>query len=414
MKKLFLLLVFVYTSSLFAQKTITDTITSQKLSEDREIKISLPPSYSKNKNQQYPLLILLDGDFLFDPFYGTLSYGYYWDDLPEVIIVAISQNKNNEREFDCETDPETGLPTEKGEKFFEFIGMELIPTIQKNYRTAPFRIVAGLDVTAGFMNCYLYKDDPVFNAYISLSPELPAGMEEQIPERLAAITKNIFYYQCTADGDLKKMRTRIQAMDEAIKKISKPTLNYKYEDFKGASHYSLVPHAIPSALYQIFSVYQPISTTEFQEKIAVLPSGYVDYLIAKYDVLEKELGLKLQVRMNDFKAIEAAIIKNKAYNEFDQLAQLASKDYPKTMLADYHMAQMYEKKGDNARAVKSYMKAFQMQEIGDLTKDMMINRADELKATLPKKGQKVEEPVIEETPVEEVPTETPTEEKKQE
>jgi len=418
MKKLFLLLaIFICTNSLFAQKTITDTINSQKLGEEREIKISLPPSYSKNKTQKYPLLVLLDGDFLFDPFYGTLSYGYYWDDLPEVIIVAISQNKNGEREYDSATDEVTGLPTEKGEKFFEFIGMELIPTIQKNFRTAPFRIVAGLDVTAGFMNCYLYKDDPIFNAYISLSPELPVGMEEQIPERLAAITKNIFYYHCTADGDLKKMRARIQAMDEEIKKINKPNLNYRYEDFKGASHYSLVPHAIPSALYQIFSVYQPISTTEFQEKIAVLPSGYVDYLIAKYDVLEKELGLKLQIRMNDFKAIEAAIIKNKAYNEFDQLAQLASKDYPKTMLADYHMAQMYEKKGDNARAVKSYMKAFQMEEIGDLTKDMMINRADELKASLPKKGKKGE-PVVEETPVEEVPAETPTEtpaeEKKQE
>ena len=418
MKKLCVLLLLICSNSLFAQKTIVDTINSQKLNEDREIKISLPPSYEKNKTQKYPLLILLDGDFLFEPFYGTLSYGYYWDDLPEVIIVAISQNKNNERETDCMTDADTGLPSEKGEDFFEFIGMELIPTIQKNYRTAPFRIVAGLDVTAGFMNCYLYKDDPIFNAYISLSPELPTGMEEQIPERLAAIQKRIFYYHCTSDGDLKKMRTRIQAMDEAIKKISKPTLNYRYEDFKGASHYSLVPHAIPSALYQIFSVYQPISTTEFQEKIAILPEGYVDYLIAKYDVLEKELGLKLQIRMNDFKAIEAAIIKNKAYNEFDLLAQLAEKNYPKTMLADYEMAQMYEKKGDIAKAVKTYMRAYQLEEVGDLTKDMMINRADELKATLPKKGQKVEEPVIEETPVEEVPTETPaetpTEEKKQE
>ncbi len=412
-KLLFLVTVFICSNSLFAQKTITDTINSQKLGEEREIKISLPPSYSKNKAQKYPLLILLDGDFLFDPFYGALSYGYYWDDLPEVIVVAISQNKNNERDADCATDNITGLPTEKGEKFFEFIGMELIPTIQKNFRTASFRIIAGLDVTAGFLNCYLYKDDPIFNAYISLSPELPVGMEEQLPERLAAIQKPIFYYHCTADGDLKKMRSRIQIMDEEIKKINKPTLNYRYEDFKGASHYSLVLHAIPSALYQIFSVYQPISTTEFQEKIAVLPSGYVDYLIQKYNTLEKELGLKLQIRLNDFKAIEAAIIKNKAYNEFDQLAQLASKDYPKTMLADYHMAQMYEKKGDNARAVKSYMKAFQMQEIGDLTKDMMINRADELKASLPKKGKKGET-VVEETPVEEVPTEAPAEEKKSE
>lgn len=79
---------------------------------------------------------------------------------------------------------------------------------------------------------------------------------------------------------------------------------------------------------------------------------------------------------------------------------------------------MYEKKGEIAKAVKTYMRAYQQEEVGDLTKDMMINRADELKATLPKKGQKVEEPVIEETPVEEVPSETPaetpTEEKKQE
>ena len=93
--------------------------------EDREIKISLPPSYSKNKNQQYPLLILLDGDFLFDPFYGTLSYGYYWDDLPEVIIVGVNQNKGNEREYDSQFD-ENGIPTESGAKFFEFLGIELI------------------------------------------------------------------------------------------------------------------------------------------------------------------------------------------------------------------------------------------------------------------------------------------------
>lgn len=405
MKKLFsLLAVLLFYGNSFAQKTITDTIFSQKLKEKREIKISLPPSYQTNKSQKYPLLILLDGDFLFDPFHGALSYGYYWDDLPEIIVVAINQNKNNERDYDCETDEINGLPVEKGENFFEFIGMELIPTIQKNFRAAPFRIIAGLDVTAGFLNCYLYKDDPIFNAYISLSPELPTGMEEQLPERLAKIQKPIFYYHCTADGDMKKMRTRIQTMDEEIKKINKSTLNYRYEDFKGASHYSLVLHAIPSALYQIFSVYQPISTTEFQEKIAVLPSGYVDYLAQKYATLEKELGLKLQIRMNDFKAIEAAILKNKAYNEFDQLAQLASKDYPKTMLADYHLAQMHEKKGDNARAVKSYMKAYQMQEIGDLTKDMMINRADDLKASLPKKGQKAKE-----TPVEETPAEEPTE-----
>lgn len=414
MKKLLLLIIFIASNVVFSQKKITDTITSKRLNEDREITIGLPPSYDKQPNHKYPILLLLDGDFLFDPFQGALSYGYYWDDLPEVIIVGISQNKNNEREADCMVD-ETGLPSEKGEAFFEFIGMELLPFIEKKYRTAPFKMIAGLDTTAGFLNLYLYKDNPVFDAYISMSPELPAGMEEQIPERLGAIQKPIFYYHSSADGDVKKMRNRIIALDEGAKKIQKPTLNYRFDDFRG-SHYSLVLNSIPSALYHMFSVYQPISTTEFNEKIAVLPSGYVDYLEKKYEVIEKSLALKLPIRLNDFKAIEAAILKNKAYNEFEKLSQLARKNYPKSMLADYELGQMYEKNGDNARAVKSYMAAFQREEIGDLTKDMMMERVDELKKSLPKKGKKgKEEPIVEEAvpndaPAEAAPSETaPTE-----
>lgn len=408
MKKLILFFLFVCTNLLFSQK-VTDTISSQKLNEDRQIFIGLPPSYDKNPGQKYPILLLLDGDFLFDPFQGALSYAYYWDDIPEVIIVGISQNKNNERETDCMVDETTGLPSEKGESFFEFIGMELIPYIQKKYRTAPFKIIAGLDTTAAFSNFYLYKDIPVFDAYISMSPELATGMEEQIPDRLAAIEKPIFYYHSSADGDIKKMRKRIQTMDELAKKITKPTLNYKFDDFKGASHYSLVLNSIPSALYHIFSVYQPISTTEFQEKIVTLPSGYVDYLIKKYELLEKTFNMKLTIRLNDFKAIEAAILKNNAYPEFDQLAQLAKKNYPKSMLADYEMAQLYEKTGDMKKAIKTYQSAFQKEEIGDLTKDMMLDRADELKKSLPKteKGKKGKEEVIEETPPTDIPAETP-------
>lgn len=407
MKKIILFLFFICSNAIFSQK-VTDTISSKRLNEDREITIGLPSSYDKHPNQKYPVLVLLDGDFLFDAFQGALSYANYWDDLPEIIIVGISQNKNNERETDCAVDQENGLPTEKGEAFFEFIGLELLPYIEKKYRTAPFKMIAGLDTTAGFLNCYLYKDFPLFDAYISMSPELPTGMEEQLPDRLAAIQKPIFYYHSSGDGDMKKMRKRILALDEVAKKINKPSLNYRFDDFKGASHYSLVLNSIPSALYQIFSVYQPISTTEFNEKIAVLTSGYVDYLIQKYDVIEKSFALKLPIRLNDFKAIEAAILKNKAYPEFEKLAQLAKKSYPKSMLADYQMGQMYEKKGETAKAVKSYMMAYQREEIGDLTKDMMIERADELK-----NGKN--EPDVEETQPGEAPTDTPpTEEKKKE
>ncbi|MFN8273649.1 MAG: alpha/beta hydrolase-fold protein [Flavobacteriaceae bacterium] len=378
MKKLVLLLSILFTVSSFSQK-ITEEVFSPKLNENREITIGLPASYLKNPNQKYPLLILLDGDYLFDPFQGALNYGAYWDDLPEVIIVGINQNKNDERTADCATNEISGLPDEKGNQFFEFIGMELVGYLEKKYRIAPFKIIAGHDVTAGFLNFFLYKEKPLFDAYISMSPELPLGMEEHIPSRLNLLDQNIYYYQSTADGDLKKMQDRIKALDTAVKEIKKPSLNYQFDEFKGASHYSLVLHSIPNALYQFFSVYQPISMSEYNEKIAVLSSGYVDYLVKKYETLEKSLSLKMNIRINDFKAIEAAILKNKAYEELDKLADLAKKNYPKSMLSDYELGLMYENMGDLKKAVKAYQAAFQKEEIGDLTKDMMLDKADELK-----------------------------------
>ena len=374
----------------FSQKT-TDTIHSQKLNEDREITISLPFSYAQNKTKKYPLLIILDGDYLLDPFEGALKYGAYWDDMPEVIIVGITQNQKNERESDCTIDPETGLPQEKGEAFFEFIGQELLPYLQKNYRTAPFKIIAGHEVTAGFLNFYLYKDNPLFNGYISLSPDLTTGMEENIPARLALAKQPLFYYHSTADGDLKSTQKQIIRMDSIAKEIKNPNVNYRFDNFIGDSHYSLVIQSIPKVLYQFFSVYQPISIPEYNDKIAVLPSGYVDYLIKKYEVVEKVLGLKAAIRINDFQAIEAAILQNKAYDELKDLSALANKNYPKSMLADYELALMYEKKEDFKSALKSYQVAYQKQEIGVLTKKMMLEKMEYFKKFVATKKNKVEE-----------------------
>ena len=377
-KHLFLLIVSFSFSSIFAQFKL-DTITSARLKEDRVISISLPYSYGKEKNKKYPLLLLLDGNYLFEPFSGALKYGNYWDDLPEVITVAIDQGKPFDRELESDVDDQNGLPIEKGAQFFDFITMELMPYLEKKYTIAPFKIIAGHDVTAGFLNLFLYKDNPLFDAYISMSPEFPKDMETRIPKRLNLINKPLFYYQSTADGDLKKMQDLIKTLDTNIKTVNNPNLYYQFDDFKNASHYSLVLHSIPNALYHIFGVYQPISNTEYQEKIVKLPSDYVGFLTKKYDIIEKSYGIKMPIRINDFRAIEAAILKNNAFTEFEQLAALSKKSYPKAMLSQYHMGMFYEKTGDTKKANKAYMNAYNMKEIGSLTKDFMLEKADAMK-----------------------------------
>ncbi|AOZ98925.1 alpha/beta hydrolase [Flavobacterium commune] len=376
------LLLFFFSISLFAQKT-TELIKSNKLGETREITISLPASYENSSTKRYPVLLLLDGDYLFDPFQGALKYGEYWDDLPEMIIIGI--NQKNSRMNDCAFDPAEGTPTKRSAAFYNFIGEELVPFIDKKYRTAPFRIIAGHDTTAGFLNFFLYKENSFFNAYISLSPELAPGMESQIATNLSNAKKPIFYYQSSADGDIKQLLQPIEELDAQLKSITNPLVNYQYNKFSNASHYSLVLFSVPNALYQIFDSYKPISSTEFTEKIAILPSGYVDYLIKKYQNTAEKLGLQMPIRINDFKAIEAAILKNKAYDELEKLAQIASKNYPKAMLADYELGLMYEKTGDAKKAAAKYQRASQLEEIGDLTKEMMYNKYDDMKSLTVKK-----------------------------
>jgi hypothetical protein len=68
---------------------------------------------------------------------------------------------------------------------FEFIGGELM-LYSKQIRTAPFKMIAGHDTTAGFINFLSLKENPLFNAYISQS-ELAPGMEDQVANSLVPL-----------------------------------------------------------------------------------------------------------------------------------------------------------------------------------------------------------------------------------
>src|SRR6187431_2818954 len=106
MKHLFIVLLAFLSFSSFSQvKTIN--FDSGYLQQKRELYVSLPASYEKNPTKRYPLLVLMDGDYLLNPFLQTLNFGAHWDDLPELIIVGISQGKNNQRSVDCGWDEVT-------------------------------------------------------------------------------------------------------------------------------------------------------------------------------------------------------------------------------------------------------------------------------------------------------------------
>jgi predicted alpha/beta superfamily hydrolase len=378
MKYKFLALFLCISFALSAQRK-KEEFFSNKLGETRKITIVTPPYYKDDDKKAYPLVVVLDGEYLLDPFAGVFNYTAYWDDLPEVILVAVNQTPE-QREDDTDFDKETGMPYGKGAAFYEFIAQELIPYIEEGYNVAPFKAIAGHDVTAGYINSFLYKDKPVFNAFISLSPRFPDNMEYTLTQRFKSAKKPVYYYLAAGDGDVQSIRSKAKALNDSIATVKNPMVKFNYEEFGNASHYSLPVRAIPDAAYHIFSCYQPISSIEYQEKIVTLPSGYAKYLEDRYDEMEKSLGFKTTIRINDFKAIEAAIMKNAKYDEFRDLADLAKKNYPKTIFGEYYTGLYYEMTGDKKRAIKTYVNSYSLKAVAEYNKDMMIKKAEDMKS----------------------------------
>lgn len=371
-----LILTFVFN---FANSQVTyQEIKSEKLGESRQIKIQLPRGYDNNTDKTYPLFIVFDGDYLFEPLAGNIEYYSYWEDMPEAIIVGINQVET--REDDCLLSEENYLPLETGANFFEFVGLELVPYLNENFRTANFRIAVGHGKTANFINYYLFKDNPLFQAYITISPDLAPEMEQHITERLLQLQSKIFYYLATASNDLRNVREGVGVLNTNLASIDNNTLFYNFDDFEGPSHYSVVTHALPKALENIFSPFQPISKKEYREEILNLDYPPVDYLKEKYQLVKDLFGIDKKILINDFRAISAAIEKNQLYEDYQELGKLARRDYPETLLGTYYLARYYEEMGEPKKAYKIYKSAYVMDEIAGISKDLMLEKADELKA----------------------------------
>ena len=378
MKKtiVFFLLLFLAFNTSIAQVKY-ETIQSSKLGEERQIKIQLPRGYNADSDKTYPIFIVLDGDYMFEAVAGNVDYHSYWEDMPESIVVGI--NQLDKRFDDCMYSEQNSLPIETGTAFFEFIGMEVVPYIENTYRAGNFRVAVGHGETANFINYYVLKPHPLFQAYISLSPELAPNMIDYLPEVLSKIQSKIFYYLANTNNDVKSIKRMTEALNTDINAIDNKNVVYNFDSFDGPSHYSVPTHAIPSAIEGIFQVFQPISKKEYKDVILELEISPVLYLQEKYEAISDLFGVEKKVLINDFKATSAAIEKNEWYEYYEELGKMARKAYPETILGTYYIARFYEETVEPKKAMRTYQSAYTLEEIAGLTKDLMLERADLIK-----------------------------------
>lgn len=359
----------------FAQ-VIYETFNSDRIEGSRDLKIQLPRNYDPESKLQYPLIIVLDGDYLFEPVVGNIDFQAYWDDMPDCIVVGIKQAETRLNDFAYSD--ETYFPAHEGADFFEFLGLDLIPYIESKYSASSFRIIIGHDLSANFLNYYLFKEKPLFRSYISMSPDYAPEMMNRLSERLSSTNNEIFYYLSTGDGDIEKLEKNIAACDAKLKSISIPKLHYNFDNFEDANHYTLVGRSIPVALNKIFTFYKPINSTEYNEKLLTYEGSPYDYLIKKYEDIKYYYGTDKVYIENDLRAVAAASKKKNDMESLENLSKLAQKTYPESMIGVYYQGMYYEEMGKYKKALQRYQSGLLLKESQFVNKDILLDKIYEI------------------------------------
>ncbi|OLF76017.1 esterase [Pseudoalteromonas haloplanktis] len=158
----------------------THQLTSVILGEQRSFSVYLPPSYNENPNKVYPVIYLLDGDQTHlkavAGLVEALSTDRLEQQIQQAIIVAIPNSKNAIRERDFTPTNVDWTFNGKLLERFENIGnalnysaffeKELIPLINKNYRTSTKRVLIGESFGGLFASYVLLTNHALFTDYL--------------------------------------------------------------------------------------------------------------------------------------------------------------------------------------------------------------------------------------------------------
>lgn len=240
-------------------------IHSEILSEEREYWVSMPSSYTDKAQsyKRYPVLILLDGNTHFNfasTIVNSMSSGNTDKrEIPEMIVIGIL-NVNRERDFTPDKIiTRRNNQTGNGDNFLSFLQNELIPAIDNEFRTVPYRVLVGHSL-GGLITTHSYlQENSMFNSFICIDPSFGTWDETVMDGKLSGINNEVLtrpLYLATANWGKRNLRNRDRHIRffESLNSMSN-NLNACQKYYPSKNHSSVVLPAFYDGLSFIFNGY---------------------------------------------------------------------------------------------------------------------------------------------------------------
>ncbi|MEM9052292.1 MAG: alpha/beta hydrolase-fold protein [Bacteroidota bacterium] len=172
------LTIYIVDSSDTPSSFNTHIVQSKVLNEEREIIVRTPRGYSSDSSENYPVIYVFGGNSLTFSISNDLDLLIRTGHSKRALVVGVPNISQETRQRDL-TPPflkqdldEKDSPQGQADFYLNFVETEVIPLIEKNYRTSSERVAVGHS-REGLMVMYSIMVKPkLFNGHLALSPAL--------------------------------------------------------------------------------------------------------------------------------------------------------------------------------------------------------------------------------------------------
>jgi uncharacterized protein len=329
-----------------------DKIESTKVGETREFWVSLPDGYTES-TERFPVVYMMDGDFNFTSgVIGGLRLAAQLGEIPEFILVGI---RNTNRSLDIfpevVTYPDGSKDGGRANQYLDFIRHELIPHIEKTYRTEPFRVLYGTS-NSGFTAVHaLFRDPSTANAYIAASATLSIASFRAQREALVRDYKGGRRSLLLVMGeyDYPTVQSLNGALREQIQISAPEGLSCRLAVIPKGEH--VPPNALLEGLRGLFDGWKP--TQRLTE------SSYAE-IRAQVDNRPARFGLPGKLPEDALRDLGRSLLDGKKFGRALEIAQYRVDSYPQSADAQVGLGDAHRGSGDLEKARACYRKALSL------------------------------------------------------
>jgi predicted alpha/beta superfamily hydrolase len=206
-------------------------------------------------------MYLLDGDAHFHHTTGIIQFLAQQGYMPAMIVVAIP---NTNRTRDLTPEPNAELARQRStaggaDDFLRFMSDELIPWVEGQYRTAPFRVLVGHSLGGLFATHALLVRPEVFDGYISISPSLwwnDRGLVDQAEATIAQQPWEGRFLYMTVGNEGGDMLPAAEALASILEASAPEGFDWQFHWMDNETHGSIPHRTTYDALEWLFMEYR--------------------------------------------------------------------------------------------------------------------------------------------------------------